>query len=436
MRIAILGGGITGLTAAFYLSQRGYEITIIEKEEKWGGLAGGFKKPTWTWSLERTYHHIFRNDYAILDLAREIKFNTFVFSTPRTASLFGEKNNYRIFPVDSPKDFLLLPELSLISKLRAGMTLAFLKMSPFLRLYEKTTSPVFLKKTMGEEVWVNLWEQLFRKKYGKYAENILASFIWARIHKRTQQLGYPEGGFQAFIDVLAHKDREQGVFILSTTNIIEVSKREEGYEISTITKSGEKKYFYADKIISTLPYPITCAVMKNIVGESYIKEQSRRKYLFAINLILKTKKPILNKTYWLNVGAADIPIMCIVQHTNFVPAAKYGGDELCYVAWYVDGDNYLLKKNNEEMVDFILPYLKALSPNISERPQVVGLFKAPYAQPIFDKDFLTIPRGFSTPAKDVFVANMDMTYPYDRGTNYAVQLGKDVSDFILKTISR
>jgi len=34
----------------------------------------------------------------------------------------------------------------------------------------------------------------------------------------------------------------------------------------------------------------------------------------------------------------------------------------------------------------------------------------------------------------VFVANMDMTYPYDRGTNYAVKLGKDVSGFVLKKL--
>ena len=434
MKIAILGGGVAGLTAAYHLSQKGHDVQIIEKGRELGGLAGGFKKDNWEWKLERTYHHIFSNDHAILSLAKEINFNGFCFSTPSTASLFGEKNNYRTYPVDSPKDFLFLPELSFISKLRAGLMLAFLKISPFLKLYEKTTSADLLRKTMGEEVWIKLWEQLFLKKYGKYAENILASFIWARIHKRTQQLGYPKGGFQAFIDALANKNTKQNVSILDTTNIEEVNRKGERYEISVITKSGEQNYLYADKIISTLPYPITCAVMKNILGEPYIKEQNRRKYLFAINLILKTKKPILNKTYWLNVGAADIPIMCIVQHTNFVSTTSYGGDELCYVAWYVDETSELLRKNEKQMLDFVLPHLRALSPPLVEEPEVVGLFKAPYAQPIFDKDFLTIPRVFSTPAPDVFVANMDMTYPYDRGTNYAVKLGKDVSRFVLKTL--
>lgn len=434
MKIVILGGGITGLTAAFYLSQKGHELTVLERGSRLGGLAGGFKQPNWQWYLERTYHHIFSNDKAILTLAHEIGFSQFVFSTPSTASLFGEIHNYRIFPVDSPKDFLFLPELSLFSRMRAGAILAFLKLSPFLKLYERTTAAQFLKKTMGKEVWKVLWEQLFRKKYGKYAENILASFIWARINKRTQSLGYPKGGFQRFVDELGKKDMQRGVSISTSTTVEDVKKEGGTYLVSTTDNEGKGKTIEADIIISTLPYPVTCKTMKSLLGESYISLQGKRKYLYAINLIIKTKTTILEKSYWLNVGAQDIPIMCIVQHTNFIDADNYGGDKICYIAWYVDGESQLLKMGEEEMLSFVLPHLRAIAPQFKEMPTVVGLFKAPYAQPIFDAEFASIPRGFTTPAKNVFVANMDMTYPYDRGTNYAVQLGKDVSNFILKSL--
>ena len=74
MKIAILGGGLTGLTAAQYLSQTNNEIIIIERGSRVGGLAGGFKKQGWNWELDKTYHHIFKNDSAILNLAKEIHF--------------------------------------------------------------------------------------------------------------------------------------------------------------------------------------------------------------------------------------------------------------------------------------------------------------------------------------------------------------------------
>jgi protoporphyrinogen oxidase len=55
-------------------------------------------------------------------------------------------------------------------------------------------------------------------------------------------------------------------------------------------------------------------------------------------------------------------------------------------------------------------------------------FKAPFAQPIFDKNFVANMPGFETPIENFYNANLDMTYPYDRGTNYAVKLGKQVAE--------
>jgi len=432
MKIVILGGGLTSLTAAYYLSQTTTnQVVVLEKEDGLGGLARGFKKANWHWQLDKTYHHIFSNDSAILDLAKEIEFNTFSFSIPITSSLFGSINNYRIYPVDSPKDFLLLPVLSLFSKIRAGATLVFLKLTPHLSWFKKISSSDLLQKTMGIEVWEILWEQLFRKKYGKYAENILASFIWARINKRTQQLGYPTGGFQTFVDKLAERNRKNNVSIFTSTTVQSLQKKGDRYEIITIDSKGKQQIQEADNIISTLPYPVSCDVMGKILGDKYVLEQSKRKYLSAINLILKTKEPILKDAYWLNIGVKDIPIMCIVQHTNFINSQEYGGDEICYLAWYVEEESELLQKNEKEMLDFVLPYIRNIAPHLSEAPEVIGLFKFPYAQPIFDAEFVKISRSFITPAKNVYIANMDMTYPYDRGTNYAVKLGKDVGSLIV-----
>ena len=127
MRIAILGGGITGLTTAYYLNKKGYKVSVFEKENNLGGLASGFKTSTWNWYLERTYHHLFSNDSDILNFAKEIGFNDIYFQSPLTASLYKEINNYRIIPVDTPQDFLKIPYLNLVDKLRAGLTVVFLK---------------------------------------------------------------------------------------------------------------------------------------------------------------------------------------------------------------------------------------------------------------------------------------------------------------------
>ena len=36
--VAIVGGGPAGLSAAFFLRKKGYEVTILEKESELGGM--------------------------------------------------------------------------------------------------------------------------------------------------------------------------------------------------------------------------------------------------------------------------------------------------------------------------------------------------------------------------------------------------------------
>ena len=318
MKVAILGGGITGLTAAYYLAKKGNEVTIMEKGEILGGLASGFKEDNWDWYLERAYHHLFVTDSNILNFAKEIGFSKIYFRSPETSSLFQIPDfGFRILPLDTPIDLLKFPYLSLIDKFRAGIVIVFLKLSPFLPVYRKVTSEKFLKKTMGIKVWNTLWQQLFRGKFGKYAGIILAVFIWARIKKRTKALGYIEGGFQLFINFVESRLKSLKVNVLTGYEIKEIKKKEERFIVN-----GE----VFDKVISTLPTPVMTKLTSNIFSSKYLSRFNKLKYLHAITLILETDNPILEKTYWLNICTEKIPFMILAQHTNFANKKNYNNE--------------------------------------------------------------------------------------------------------------
>jgi len=430
MKIIILGGGITGLTAAYKLAVQQHTVVLYEKQAEFGGLAAGFKgSASWEWSLERAYHHIFTGDREILNLANEIDSGGFFFKEPQTVSLYkGPANNYRIIPVDSPQDFLAIPYLSIPEKIRGAAVLAFLKASPFLSLYEKYTAEEFLRTSMGERAWIVLWEQLFRKKFGKYAEKILASFIWARINKRTKGLGYAEGGFQTLIDKLAAKGKEVGAFLKKGRGVAEVKKNGGAFQISTIDEEGRRQTDEADIVISTLPTPALLRVAENVLTKNSLSKFSKIRYLSAVNLIVESKFPLIDRVYWINICNKNLPIMGIVQHTNFIDKKHYGGKCLTYIANYVDDGAPLLRMNKEEAVDFFTPHLKSINGDFIITHAY--LFKAPFAQPIFNNEFVENKPTFETGTPNFYIANLDMTYPYDRGTNYAVKLGQDVASLI------
>ena len=57
MKIAIIGAGFTGLSAAYYLQKEGHEVSLFERDTKPGGLAIGYKEHEWKWTLEEHYQH-------------------------------------------------------------------------------------------------------------------------------------------------------------------------------------------------------------------------------------------------------------------------------------------------------------------------------------------------------------------------------------------
>ncbi len=430
MKVAILGGGFAGLTAAFYLKKKGHEVTLYEREKVLGGLAVGFKAPGWEWPLEKAYHHLFSSDKAMLDLAKDTGFKDIFYQLPATESLYKIGDNYRRFPVDTPQDFLRFPLLSIPERIRTAAVLAFLKFFPPLPLYNKVSSEKLFSTLMGRHAWETLFGEPMRKKFGKYAGNIVAMFIWARVKVRTKELGYIKGGFQTWVEYLTKKVQAEGAVIKKAHEVQKIEKSGEGYTIGYKDENGKTKKEEFDTVISTLPSPILSRIAEQLFPKTYFEKFKKLKYLNAVVLILESKDALLEKTYWLSICTPEIPTMLVAQHTNFIDKKHYGNKNIAYIAWYLTQDNPIWKMSEDEILKYVTPHFKKINPSFDTKGIKTYVFKAPFAQPVFDTDFVENKPTFETPLKNFYIANLDMTYPNDRGTNYAVALGKKVANYV------
>ncbi len=431
MKIAILGGGYTGLSAAFYLQKQGHEVTLYEKQTELGGLANGFKGEGWDWFLERAYHHVFASDSDILDFSKDAGFEDFFFTEPQTTSLYDVGNeNYRIIAIDTPVDLLRFPLLSPAERVRAGIALARLKFLPFDKAYEEKTAQELMTEWMGNRAYNTLFGELFRKKFGKYAGNILSVFLWARIKKRTKKLGYVNGGFQIFTNYLEHLLTDNKVNVQKGITVKTIRRLDNQFGVVLEEGEGAEVTVPFDRIVSTLPTPVFVKIANEIMPVDYIKGLKTIKYLNAACLIVEADKKLVEHAYWLSNCVPDFPMMVFVQHTNMVSADHYGGKHILYLANYIDNNHPLLKMNADEALAFYKPALDKVNPVFAQSIKRLFYFKAPFAQPIFDKEFITVKPDFQTPVEGFYMANLDMTYPYDRGTNYAVKLGREVAGLV------
>ena len=430
MHIAVLGGGLSGLSAAYDLINKNHSVTIIEQAGECGGLARGVRLPSWDWYVDCAYHHVFSNDKDILNFGKETGFPDFLFFSPQTASLYENENNYRTFPVDTPHDFLRFPLLQMSEKIRAGIVVALLKISPHLPMYDKVTAVEFLKKTMGNRVWDIMWKEMFRKKFGKYAEKIMTAFIWSRINKRTKKLGYPEGGFQSFINHMVQLLQDKGASILINNSVESVVQKGEKYELVLKGNTETKKQSF-DAVVSTLPTPVLARISKQLFSPLLIDSWNKIEYLTAVNYILPSSVPVLDKTYWLNVCVEKFPMMVLVQHTNLISAKYFNNSHLLYIANYVPNGHPLLQMGTDEAYQYYKKALFELRPDLKVNPEQALFFKAPFGQPIYNDIFIKNRPTMITPKKNFLIANLDLAYPFDRGTNYAVKLGRQAAKILL-----
>src|SRR3990172_9738927 len=121
IKVGIIGAGFVGLCAALNLAEKGYEVILLEKASSPGGLAGGFKRENWRWTLEQHYHHWFTNDTHVINLAKKLNHRV-ITKRPKTSTFFDRV----IYQTDSPVSLLPFRPLSFFGSLSTGVGVAFL----------------------------------------------------------------------------------------------------------------------------------------------------------------------------------------------------------------------------------------------------------------------------------------------------------------------
>jgi len=427
MNIAIVGAGIAGLTAAYDLAQAGHAVTVYEADAQAGGLASGFRDERWDWPLERFYHHLFETDAAIRQLVDEIGFaDQLFFRAPVTAQWW----NGRAWALDGALPVLRFPALPFVDRVRFGATIAYLKYATNdWRTLEQTTAVAWTRRWMGEHAYRVLIRPLLEGKFGPYVDEVNMAWLWARFKARSFKLGYFVGGFQAFCDALLARVRQLGVEVLLSAPIIALAARPAGgWRVSPA--AGEPCDFDA-VIVTGAPGLLTKLVPQ--LPPEYLGRLKGLRSMGAVVMTIALNQPLTDQLYWINMPKDLFPFLALVEHTNFIGPEHYGGDHLIYCGDYLDPSHEYFRLSEDDLLDRFMPALKTVNGRF-ERSWVrkFWLHREPYAQPIVPVGHSRNIPPLATPLPGLFWASMSQVYPWDRGTNFAVELGRDVARAVLK----
>ena len=426
MKIGVLGGGLTGLTAAYELAKRGHELLLLERAPYLGGQASTFEVEGTR--LERYYHHIFTGDVDMMDLIEELGLADRMLWLASKVGFFREG---QIYDFVTPMDLLRFQPLGFWQRIRAGLVTVYLQRFGNWRDLEDFTAQDWIRRYAGEQAYEVIFAPLLRAKFGEYFDQVTMAWLWSKFKDRvgsrskgmTQELlGYMEGSFQPFIDALASRIRELGGTILTDTPVERLTI--EDRKVKSLTAGNE---WPVDQVIATVPSFVLLQIAPDLPAE-YASQLREVSYQSALCLVLKMKHS-LSRIYWLNISDPAFPFVGAIEHTNLIPADKYNGKHILYLSNYVSQGDPLYGASAEELFAHYLPSLRKINPEFArDRVEEMWLFREDAAQPVITCGYSRRVPAYQTPVKGLYLANTTQIYPQDRGMNYSVRLGKVVSE--------
>ncbi|HSN77542.1 MAG TPA: NAD(P)/FAD-dependent oxidoreductase [Anaerolineae bacterium] len=433
--VAIIGAGIAGLAAGYDLSEAGHRVTIYEAAPQVGGLAAGFKAPHWDWSLEKFYHHWFASDSHMLGLIKRLGWSDqVVFPRPYTVVYYEGK----FYPLDSYVEAFkfTLSKFGPIDLVRFGATGVFLKLTPRWQPLERVTADAWMRRWTGERIYNAIWRPLLVGKFGEANLDVVnMAWLWARIHARTTRLGTFSGGFQAFVDRVADVLRARGVEIRLSTPVTQISQAEAGQNgrLTVATADGVEGY---DAVISTSS-PALMAKLAPELPDSYSASLRLLESMGAIVLVVTLDRQ-LTQYYWHSLPKeAGFPYLAMVEHTNFIGPEHYGGDHILYLGDYLDPEHEYFSLSKEELLERFLPSLERFNPAFQRSwVKETWLWKTAYAQPVPPLNHSQNIPPIKTPLPGLYFASMSQVYPWDRGTNFAVEIGQKAAGLVIEDLKR
>jgi protoporphyrinogen oxidase len=425
MRVGIIGGGITGLTTAYFLLKAGHQATVYEAAPAVGGLASSVQvQGVW---IDKFYHCILPSDTALLSLVEEIGLGRDIYWQETE---MGFLHRGRLYPLTTPWDLLRFSPLSLLDRLRLGMTGLYTRRLTDLERLERVTAAEWLTRLCGERAFNTIWKPLLVFKFGDRWKEAPATYVWARVRRQgtTHQgrsskelLAYVRGGFRAIFGRLLEEVQRLGGEIRTSTPVDSIAVTDG--RVRGLTIDGRLREF--DKVVSTVPVTQFLKLVEpGLLGDEFRHDGVA--YQGAVCVLLVLKEP-LTPYYWIPVVDSGASFAGIVETTNLIHREDLDGLSLVYLVNYVPREDPLFVADPESVIETSVAELARIVRGFDAGRVVEShVFRAPFVEPVWTVNYSSRMPRRALLGDSLFVLTTAQLYPQINSTSSCVRQVRDV----------
>ncbi|MCC8995760.1 MAG: NAD(P)/FAD-dependent oxidoreductase [Nitrosomonas sp.] len=426
--VAVIGGGISGLAMAYWLTQSGARVTLYEASNQLGGLGTFFQYRNV--SLEKFYHCMLPSDKHLLSLLQETDLLDEIYWKDTS---FGFMKKGQLYGLNTPVELLRFSPLSLIDRFRVGFTGLWGSICSSQGL-DDVTCVEWLSRLSGKRAFETFWKPMLQAKFGDRYHEVPALWFWTRFNRekggnKKECKGYIHGGYRRIVDTLANFIQAQGGTIKLETAIEKLDLNEKE-QLVVHTSQSETNIF--DRIVITTPIAfLEKALTNNKLAERCPKIDNTIDMQGVVNAVIMLRRGF-TKHYWVAAIDEDIPFQGIVESTTLLEKSDTGGVHLIYLMNYVHRTEPLFGKSEDEILDGYITGLKKLFPDLQDDDIVDRyLFRAPYVEPLYTTGYQKRKPPTELIAGKLYLATTAQVYPDVTSWNGSIGLARKVFDQIL-----
>lgn len=416
MRVAVIGGGISGLASAHRLARSGAEVVLLESSDQLGGL-GTFFRSGDQW-VDRFYHCIMPDDSHLLTLIDEVGLSDRLYWKPTKMGFVVRGNHYSF---NTPLDLLKFRPLSPTQRVRLGVTSLRMRRLGMGRDLDHITSREWLSEIYGEDLWEEVWAPLYRMKFGDAVEGVPALYIWQRLgrEKNNSVRGYLDCGHKGLIDAIEASISSNGGDIRVSTEVVSIDQIGESIEIAL--DNGDT--IEADWAVSTVPLPLLAKLTGSGAARDSFTDPGLR-YQGVVNALFFLDRP-LDGYYWTPVMDSGTEFDGVVEMSTLVNTSQLGDRHLVYVMKYVARSGPLFSQSDKDIGDRWETQLLGLYQHLGLGPENIverRVFRAPFVEPAYPIGYGDLKPAIRSGESRVLLATTAQVYPNITSWNASTEL--------------
>jgi len=459
-KTVIIGGGITGLSVAWKLSENGYDVTVIESDKSIGGLAKTIEIEKYFFDIGP--HSFFSEDEEVFKRVMnlfESEPNEIPYAKRRVKMLF--KGKYVDYPLSAKSIF----QMGFLSPILCSLSFA----KSYIGTY---VSSLFIKKKENQNLTVKQWaienfgkylylnffkpytEQFWKIKTSELSHRVIPSnkkMDFARtlkhllikkylmiskrepgklslVERESLPSYYPKKGFGEIANRISRQIENNGGKIYTSLEVDEITLNSN----NTFVIKAKDKNFLGNFAISTVPLNKVITIIKPLHEQEIIKSAKKLEYLSLVLLYLIIKKKnVLGCQYCYFL---DRPYNRISEMNNFSNYLSPQDENILAVEISCHNESEIWKSSDKDIFSLCMQGIE--KDNFLKKEDITNykVIKIPNVYPIYKKDYeihLKKTEKYFAKIKNFFSIGRQGQFHYG-DIDQMIRIGFDTADKIIK----